>query len=303
MRVEYFKTFIEVVEKGGFLRAARELGVTQATVSNHIATLEKFFGVTLFDRSRRIVRLTKEGEILLKRAKEILELVDKTRDELRKIGEEEEGRIRLVASTIPGEHILPNLVAQFKEKNPRISFEIEVLDTGGALKKLLRGEADLAAVGSLTEESVKEIEAIPIGRERLVFICPVNHELAMKKKVTLEDCLRYPFVFRERTSGTRLEAERALMRLGIPLDKVKVSLEAGSTEAVINAVSVGLGITILSETAAKKAEVAGLVKIIEVEGWDVERMLYLVRDKRRKMPVVVKDFWKFASEKQRKESL
>ncbi|MEM2777272.1 MAG: LysR substrate-binding domain-containing protein, partial [Candidatus Jordarchaeales archaeon] len=162
---------------------------------------------------------------------------------------------------------------------------------------LLRGEADLAAVGSLMEASAKEIEVTPIGRERLVFICPVNHELAMKKKVTLEDCLRYPFVFRGKTSGTRIEAERAFMQLGVPLDKVKISLEAGSTEAVINAVSVGLGITVLSETAARKAEAAGLVKIIEVEGWDVERVLYLVRDKRRKMSAAVEEFWRFASEK------
>ncbi|MBS7288310.1 MAG: LysR family transcriptional regulator [Candidatus Freyarchaeota archaeon] len=297
MRIEYFRTFIEVVEKGGFLRAARELGVTQATVSNHIAALEGFFGVTLFDRSKRAVRLTKEGEVLLERAKEILKLVDETKEELKKMVGEKEERIRIVASTIPGEHILPKLVARFREENPKVSFEIEVLDTGGALRKLLRGEADLAAVGSLMEESVKEIEAVPIGKEKLIFICPVDHELTREKKVTLEDCLNYPFVSRGRTSGTRIEVEKAFMQLGIPLDRIKISLEAGSTEAVINAVSVGLGITVLSETAAKKAESAGLVKIIKVEGWNVERTLYLVRDKRRKMSAVVEEFWRFASER------
>ncbi len=297
MKIEYFRTFVEVVEKGGFLKAARELGVTQATVSNHIAALERFFGVLLFDRSKRAVKLTKEGEVLLEKVKDILRIVEETKKELKKMTEEAEETIRIVASTIPGEHILPGLIASYKKLKPKVNFEVEVQDTGRALKKLLRGEADLAAVGSLMEESFKEIEALPIGKERLVFICPIDHELTKKDKVKLEDCLRYPFVFRRKTSGTRAEVEKALRKLGISPSEIKVSLETGSTEATINAVSVGLGITILSEMAARKAETAGLIKIIKVEGWNVERMLYLVRDRRKKMTATVEEFWKMVSEK------
>ncbi|MEM1657802.1 MAG: selenium metabolism-associated LysR family transcriptional regulator [Candidatus Jordarchaeales archaeon] len=296
MKIEYLRTFIEVVEKGGFLRAARELGVTQATVSNHIAALEKFFGAVLFDRSKRTVRLTKEGEILLEKAKKILSIVEEAKRELTWMAREKEGKIKVAASTIPGEHILPWLVARFKEVRPKVSFEIEVMDSSEALKKLLEGEVDLAAVGSLFDRSTNEFDVVPIGKEKLVFVCPVGHELVRKEKVTLEDCLKYPFVFRSKTSGTRAEAEKALALRRVPPGKLKISLEVGSTEAVVNAVSAGLGITIMSETAARKAEAAGLVKIIEVEGWKAERMLYLVRDKRRPLAAMAEEFWRFASE-------
>ncbi len=295
MRLEYFRTLIEVARRGGFLKAARGLGVTQATVSNHIAALEKFFGVELFDRTKRTVSLTKEGEILLEKAKEILRIVNEAKEELKKVSEEEEGTIRVAASTIPGEHVLPGLIAQFKREHPKVSFEVKIMDTGTALEALLQGEADLAAVGSLMGRSTRELDALPIGKEKLIFICPVEHELTRKEVVTLDDCLAFPFVFRGVNSGTRAEVEKKFKEIGAPVEKVNISLEVGSTEAVMTAVSEGLGISVVSEIAARKAEAAGLIKILNVKGWDAERTLYLVRDKSKRPTRGVKLFWNFLS--------
>ena len=126
----------------------------------------------------------------------------------------------------------------------------------------------------------EKFDFLQIGEEQLVLIVPCNHELAKNKTVKLTEILKYPFVSREETSGTRKEIERLLEKNNIPPDKLEVALELGSTESVITAVSEGRGISIISSIAAKKAQAAGLVKIIKIEEAKNPRKLYMVRPKR-----------------------
>ena len=94
---------------------------------------------------------------------------------------------------------------------------------------------------------------------------PCNHALAKSKIVKLKEILAYPFVNREETSGTRKEIEGLLEKNNITPQQLKVALELGSTESVITAVSEGRGISIISSIAAKKAQAAGLIKIVKIE--------------------------------------
>ena len=103
------------------------------------------------------------------------------------------------------------------------------------------------------------------GEEQLVLIVPCNHELAKPKSVKLTEIVKYPFINREETSGTRKEIERLLENNKISLAQLKIALELGSTESVITAVSEGRGISIISSIAAKKAQAAGLVKIVRLK--------------------------------------
>ncbi|MHA1578127.1 MAG: selenium metabolism-associated LysR family transcriptional regulator [Candidatus Freyarchaeota archaeon] len=295
MRIDFLKTFLEVVSAGSFLEAAKRLKITQGTVSNHIASLEEYFGVRLFVRTRDGVRLTEEGKILHKRARQILDLVNIARKEIISSSEKLRGVIRIAASTIPGEHIIPIIAGNFKRTYPDVDFEIEISDTGTSLRKLIEGRVDFAAVGSLMNME-EMLETKVIGRERLVVITAVNHELSKRKTLSLEKVLNYPFVSREPSSGTRNEINKIFEEKNIDPERLNIILELGSTGSVITAVSEGIGISIVSSIAAEKARAAGLVNIIEIENARNWRELFLVRGKKPEHPEILEKFWESAKE-------
>jgi DNA-binding transcriptional LysR family regulator len=290
LRIDFLKTFLEVVSAGSFLEAAKKLNVTQATVSNQIASLEEYFGVKLFVRTRDGVTLTDEGKILSKRARQIFDLIDATKREIINSTKRLRGTIKIAASTIPGEHILPIIAGGFKKVYPEVDIEVEIGDTGVSLKKLIEGRVDFAATGSLFDNQ-NFFETKVIARERLVVITPVNHELSSKKSIELSEILNYPFVSREPSSGTRNEINKIFAEQHIDPNKLNIVLELGSTGSVITAVSEGIGISIISSIAAEKARAAGLLNIVEIKNARNWRELYLVRLKKPEYPEILEKFW------------
>jgi DNA-binding transcriptional LysR family regulator len=124
---------------------------------------------------------------------------------------------------------------------------------------------------------------------------PCNHALAKHKTAKLTELIKYPFVNREETSGTRKEIERLLEANKLSLQSLKVTLELGSTESVITAVSEGRGISIISSIAAKKAQAAGLVNVLGIEEAKNVRKLYMVRPKKA-LVKTAETFWEFCKQ-------
>ena len=203
------------------------------------------------------------------------------------------GTIKIVASTIPEEHIIPSLIAEFQKKHPDVKFKIKAQDSITSLQSLQANDADFAAVGTILGYEEK-FDAVQIGEEELVLIVPCNHELANHKSVKLNEIKKYPFINREETSGTRKEIEK-MFENNASQFAIEAALELGSTESVITAVSEGRGISIISSIAAEKAQAAGLAKIIKIEEAKKQRKLYMVRPKRT-LPKTCEVFWDFCKE-------
>jgi LysR family transcriptional regulator, transcriptional activator of the cysJI operon len=294
MRFDYLKTFLTVAKTHSFSQSAKELGLTQGAVSHQIAALEKYFDVKLFKRTANGVEVTDAGAILAKTAEKILKDVENAKAEISSTKFELGGTIRIDASTIPGEHIIPSLVAEFQNKYPGVKFKIKAEDSINSLIDLQAGNADFAAVGTMDKHNEK-LEAIEIGEEELVLIVPLIHELAARKTVKPNEILKYPYINREETSGTRKEIERLLESAEVSPAKLRTTLELASTEAVITAVSEGRGISVISSIASKRARAAGLVKVLHLQGVNSTRKLYMVRPKR---PLVKTSevFWNFCKE-------
>ncbi len=291
MRLDYLKTFLTVAKKRNFSVAAKELGLTQGAVSHHIAALEEFFGAKLFKRAASGVEVTRAGAILEEAAERILTEVEKVRIQISVAMGTLGGTIRIAASTIPGEHLLPSLVAAFQENHSDVKFKIKAEDSINSLMELQAGNVDFAAVGTL-EGFEEKLEAIAIGEEELVLIVPNRHELSSKKSVKPSEVLKYQYVNREETSGTRKEIERMLASAGVSPAKLRSTLELASTESVVTAVSEGRGVSIISSLASKRAQAAGLVKVLHLQKVNSTRKLYMVRQKR---PLIKTSeaFWDF----------
>jgi DNA-binding transcriptional LysR family regulator len=291
IRFDYLKTFLTVARTRSFSAAAKELGTSQGTVSHHIAALEEYFDAELFRRTANGVEVTQAGATLKETAEKMLQGAQDAKAKISSAKQNLSGTITIAASTIPEEHIIPSLIADFQKLQPEVKFKIKTEDSLTSLNSLQTNNVDFAAVGTI-QGYEKKFDYIQVGHEELVLIVPCNHELAKQDSVKLNEIAKHPFINREETSGTRKEIERLLENNKLSLEQLKVSLELGSTESVITAVSEGRGISIISSIAAKKAQAAGLVKIVKIKESKSPRKLYMVRPK-RPLPKISEAFWEF----------
>jgi LysR family transcriptional regulator, transcriptional activator of the cysJI operon len=291
IRFDYLNTFLTVARTHSFSVAAKELKTSQGTVSHHIAALETYFEAELFKRTANGVDLTGEGEILKETAQHILAQAQNAKAKISAAKHSLQGVIRITASTIPEEYVVPGLIAEFHKKYPDVKFKVKAEDSLSSLKSLETGNADFAGVGTIRGFEDK-YDFLEVGEEELVLAVSCNHELANCKSVKLSDVIKYPFISREETSGTRLEIERLLEANKISPTKLKGAFELGSTESVITAVSEGRGVSIISSIAAAKAQAAGLIRAIPFQENKTTRKLYMARPKK---PLLKPSeaFWEF----------
>jgi DNA-binding transcriptional LysR family regulator len=300
IRFDYLNTFLTVARTHSFSTAAKDLQTSQGTVSHQIAALEEFFGDELFKRTANGVEVTISGAILAEAAANILEEINTVKVEISATKQKLAGTIRINVSTIPGEHIIPSLIAEFQANHQDVKFKIKAEDSLNSLQNVQKGEVDFAAVGTL-EGYAEKLDALEMGEEKLVLIVPKKHELANRKGVLLTEIVKYPYVNREETSGTRKEVERMLKASAIPISKLKTTLELGSTESVITAVSEEQGVSIISSIASRKAQAAGLIKVLNIQGVNSTRKLYMVRQK-KPLVKVAEVFWDFCKKFAEKSS-
>ncbi len=294
IRFDYLNTFLTVARTHSFSIAAKELKTSQGTVSHQIASLEEYFEADLFKRTATGVELTEAGTTLKITAERIIQEAQDAKAKISQAKQTLSGTIRIAASTIPEQHIIPSLIAEFQKLQPKMKFKITAQDSLTSLNSLQAGNADFAAVGTVLGFEDK-FDFLQVGEEQLVLITPCNHKLAKSKTVKLKDNLNYPFIIREDTSGTRKEVERLFEATNIPLANLEVALELGSTESVITAVAEAHGISIVSSIAAAKAEAAGLVKTVKIAEAKDSRKFYMAKPKK---PLVkgCAVFWDFCKE-------
>src|SRR5262245_48692656 len=143
----HLETFAEAAERGSFTAAARHLGLTQAAVSQRVHQLESTLRTILFRREAGGVSLTEPGRALYRFARRILELTAKARAAVTGMADEVEEELVLAASSVPGQHLLPPILAAFREKQPHVRVRMSVSDTAAVLKQVQHGEAHLGLTG------------------------------------------------------------------------------------------------------------------------------------------------------------
>ncbi len=148
MRFDYLKTFLTVAKTRSFSIAAKELRTTQGTVSHQIAALEEYFDAILFKRTIKGVELTDAGKMLQESAEQILGEVESTKAKISSTKDKSAGIIKISASTIPGEHVIPGLIANFQLSYPYVKFKIKAEDSMKSLESLQANEVDFAFVGT-----------------------------------------------------------------------------------------------------------------------------------------------------------
>jgi DNA-binding transcriptional LysR family regulator len=273
--------FCKVVELQSFSKAADSVFLTQASVSERIANLERMVGARLLDRLGRQIVPTKAGELLLKHAMSLLDMKKTAIMEIENFLGLRQGEIRLGGSTIPGEYILPKKIGIFREKYPFVSITLIVADTSEIEHLILAGDIELGVVGSKSPR--ENLLHYNLWKDELVLAIAANHRWSKKRSITLQELSEEPFILRETGSATLRIMDEYLKAHGLKgTNALNVIARLGTSTSVKEGIKSGLGISILSTWALETEIKAGILKTIKVKGLPaMTRTFYLIRDRRR----------------------
>lgn len=250
-------------------------------------------GLALLVRGpRRQVELTPAGERLLAFARETLARFEALEQDLVALKSVGQGQLLLAASTIPGEYLLPALLAAFRAEYPQVEVQMTVSDTADVADRLLADEADVGVIGSAIR--LPDLRLERLASDEVVLVVPPDHPFAGRERVVVEELRDQPLILREEGSGTRRSVEAALAQAGASLPRDRVVLILGSTQAILQAVAQGLGLGFVSARASSQAQAGGRLACVGLQGVDLRRDLYLAYLPQRAGDPLVARFLDFA---------
>ena len=277
MNLKQLEAFVQVAEGGSFSKAARELYLTQPTISAHISSLEKELNVRLFVRNTKEVSLSDNGKDLYKYAKQMVDLQGKIEEHFGMRKDSGKHCITIAASTIPAQYLLPKVLMRFNEKYPEEQFKIKETDSAQVVTQIVDCMADVGFTGTVLEK--KHCKYIPFYKDELVIIAP-NME---KYRRIQEECPndiswleREHVIMREEGSGTRKEAEKQLRSAGVNMADLEIIASIENQETIKKSVRQGMGVSILSRLAATDEAKAGQMLIFPIPGADEGRDINVV---------------------------
>jgi DNA-binding transcriptional LysR family regulator len=284
--------FCKILELKSFSKAAESIGLSQASVSERMANLEKKIGVKLFDRLGREIQPNKIGKLLYQQAKKLLEMKQRTCLELEEFLDIHRGDIKIGGSTIPGEYILPKILGSFKNQYPDITVKLQIADSNEISIQVSEGVLELGIVGS--KSKIKCLTYKKLWEDELVLAVSSSHRWSSKNPISIKELSQEPFIFRESGSGTKQMIED-LLKSKADLSSFTIVAELGSSTAIKEGLKHNLGISFISKRAISSEIKAKTLKIIPVKGLSFDRYFYLVQDRRRSLSPLGRVFIDFLS--------
>jgi len=285
------RVFCAVADTKSFSKASELIHLTQPAVSLQVQAMEELYETRLFDRSGNSINLTPAGEILYKRAKEILALYAEAQKNISEITGSIKGSLSIGASSTIGNYLLPSIISAFRKKVPRVNIALLVSNTKTVAEKLNAGEIDIALVEGDVSKQRFAVDTL-ISDELVVIMSPV-HPWAERRNVPATELIKEPLILREEGSGTRQIIMKCLEDHGIKLDDLKISLVLGSTEAIKSAVEEGVGISIVSAWAARQQIKHGILKGMTFKDLKFHRNFSIISPKRNYCTHTAKEFLGF----------
>ena len=281
MNLKQLEAFVQVSESGSFSKAAKELFLTQPTISAHMSSLEKELNVRLFIRNTKEVSLSDDGKDLYRYAKQITDLEKAIEERFYMDSDDGKHFITIAASTIPAQYLLPKVLMCYRERYPKEQIKIMETDSSEVVTQVVDHMVDVGFTGTVLEK--KHCKYIPFYKDELAVITPDTPEYRILKEQNCDDIdwiKRKPLILREEGSGTRKEAEKQLKNAGISMEDLDIVASIANQETIKKSVKQGMGITVLSRLAAEDED--GLL-IFPIPGADEGRDINLVYNKNYQM--------------------
>lgn len=283
IHVRELRYFVAVAEELHFTRAAERLFVSQPALSRQVRQLERQLGVTLFERDRRVVRLTDAAAVLLPYARRVLAAWDDADSAVARHRAALASSLVVGMSTSPGRGLLPALRSRFRSRQPAADFELRQVQWDDPTAGLADGSCDLAFVW-LPLSSARDFATMVIAQEPLLVAIPEDHPLAAHPELRLADLADQPFLALPEDAGDLRDFWLLTALLPAP---PRIGAVVRSAEETYEALVGGIGIVLLAAGNAPLLHRAGVVTRPLIDAPRSQLALIWRRDDRRQ---IVTDF-------------
>jgi len=264
LKLSQIQALIAVADCANFSEAALQMELSQSAVSHAIASLETELGVQLFHRGRHGAQLTPVGERVLIHGHQIaraLEMMVKEADLEKGL---QGGQVRIVTFRSVATHILPGIIAQFRDRFPKIAVSItEVYYTQAVEEALRSGKADIGFVSLPISD---EFETREILRDKYIVLLPPTAKL-LNTKITWEELAAYPLILQPPETACSIPLRKYLATSELPIN---IAYELSEDSTIVSMVLQGLGTAILPRLAAEP--IPAKVKVCSLPA-DFERII------------------------------
>lgn len=267
------RTLLAVADCQNFTKASQTLALTQPAVSHHIHQLEEEFGVTLFVRGRGGLKLTAEGEIIVKYARRMVALYDKMRADLTDM-DRQIATLRVGITHTAESNITAEVLAKCSGENDGFSITI-ITDTINNLYTMLSNyEIDLAIVEGNTSD--QSFSSLVLDTDYLVCVMAPEHPLARQAMITLEQLRRQRMILRLPSSATRILFDSTLRSLNDSPESYNIVMEVDNIATIKDLVRKDLGVSVLAKSACARELRKGQLVALPIENLSMVRETRIV---------------------------
>jgi LysR family transcriptional regulator for metE and metH len=285
LEVRHLSLVHEIAGSGSVTRAAERLHLTQSALSHQLRDIEGRLGLQLFLRLGKKMVLTPAGDRVLSSSRRVLDELRRAEDDLRVMAQDGKGVLRLCTQCNTGYHWLPPLLQSFHRKFPGVEVQIAVEATKRPIEALLEGQIDLAVVTSTVTD--KRLAAEPLFEDELIAVVAPDHPFARRAFVAPEDFAEEHLIIYSADRSDSYTFNRILTPAGV--EPARVS-QVPLTEAILELVKAGLGVSVMARWAIEPALRTGAARAVRITRRGVFRPWTAVTLKDRAEPKWQREF-------------
>lgn len=287
--LRYFQTLAHLEH---YTKAAEALGITQPSLSHAISLLEGELGVKLFEKEGRNVVLTRYGKLFLDDIERAINIIDESSHNLRGLATGE-GTIQIGCLRVLGAGLVPKLMNKYCSQNPDKKIDFTLSTDTGMSNDIIQGlkdrHYDVAFCSKIDNEPL--VEFTPVATQNMVLITPLDHPLADRASIRLDEVVDYPFIYFNQKTGLRTEID-ALFKQAKAFPK-DIVYEVEEDDVAAGLVANGFGIAVTHKIKVLKSMKLKIIPIIWPQ-WN--RTYYMATLKNSYKIPVLEDFIKFVKD-------
>ena len=291
MEMQQLRYVVAVARTDNFSRAAEECHVSQPSLSQQIQKLEDELGERLFDRTKRVAKLTPHGEAFLRRAVRILEEAEAATREASDAKDLLRGTMTVGVLPTIAPYLLPDVLTEFTEKYPGLEIIVQEDTTARLLKQLLAYETDIALASLPIHDERLEVQALLT--EELLLALPPGHPLTRKRIVKVEDLVGERLIVMKEGHCLGDQVLRFCDRRDV---RPQISFRSAQLETIQALVRAGLGLSLIP-TMAAQSDRSDLPEYRSLQSPKPERRIVAVWPKQRPPSRAAGEFLKMISKR------
>lgn len=295
MTLKHLRIFLTVCRENSITKAAQKLYTSQPAVSLALREMEDYYGVKLFDRISHRLYLTAPGCVMRDYADSILHQFE----EMEQVILQQTARETLKIGNSIGSILFTTLMKGFEEAYPGIQANVITDHTSTVTKLVINNEFDIGTIEGITTSP--ELECVSFAQDNMVIVAAPSHALGNRQSIHLSDLIHERFLLREKSSGARMVVDSVFHthKLNIP-----PYWESSASQVIIDAVCIGIGISILPYSLVSSYIDAGTLIMLDVKDAVFERPFSIIYRRNKYQTRAFKAFFTYLlSEAERAQKL